>query len=431
MATRLTRLEPTEVRPATASRSLAEARAVADPIVSAVRAGGRRAMEAYALQFEEIEAGQSIVVPRERLEAARASLDAATEACLLRTHARIARFAEAQRASIQNVDVELSGGYRAGHRLLPIPAVGCYVPGGRFPLVSSLLMTAVPARVAGVPRVVVASPRPSEATLAAAHIAGVDDFLCIGGAHAIAALAYGCEHFDGVDFICGPGNRYVTAAKQLVFGDVGIDMLAGPSEVVVVADASCDAGLVAADLLAQAEHDVDACATLVTTDAAYVAEVEAELERALGELPDPSTAREALRRNGRAIACADFAEAAAICNVLAPEHLEVFLEGPMEVFESYGALFVGPRAGEVLGDYGVGPNHVLPTASSARARGGLSVFDFLRVATYLDGGPSPELEVPSVAAEADQVLADVVSLARVEGLEAHARAGELRRRREL
>ena len=279
-------------------------------------------------------------------------------------------------------------------------------------------MTAVTARAAGVERVIVASPRPAPTTLAAAAIAGADAFLAVGGAQAIAALAHGTETVRRVDFVCGPGNRWVTAAKQVVFGTVGIDSLAGPSELLVVADETSDPRTVAADLLAQAEHDVDALPVLIATSERVASSVDAELDAQLDALGE-SCARESLR-NGFATVARDQDQIVELCDALAPEHLAVMTERPEELgrrLRQCGALFLGAAAGEVLGDYGAGPNHVLPTGRGARARGGLSALDFVRVRTWLEMDSGPE---------AEQVTRDAVRLAELEGLTAHARSAACR-----
>ena len=289
-------------------------------------------------------------------------------------------------------------------------------------------MTAIPARVAGVEHVTLASPRPTATTLAAAALAGVDGVLAIGGAQAIASLAYGldgeerCDSpqgFEGlraVDFVCGPGNRFVTAAKRLVFGDVGIDMLAGPSELVVVADATTDPRLAAADLIAQAEHDPSARPLLVALDPRVAEAVDAELVRQLATLPTASVAIRALESTPAFIAT-DLDDACAICDRLAPEHLELHVRSPRDWLprlRNYGTLFLGAAAAEVFGDYGAGPNHCLPTRGGARFDSGLSVLHFVRVATWL------ELD------SASELAAATARFARLEGLEGHARAAEAR-----
>ena len=283
-------------------------------------------------------------------------------------------------------------------------------------------MTAVTARAAGVADVWVASPRPALVTLAAAWVAGADALLAVGGAHAIGALAYGAGPVPRVDVIVGPGNRWVTAAKQLVAGQVGIDMLAGPSELVVLADGDADAARIAADLLGQAEHDPDARPILVTWDPALPGRVDAALAAQLATLPTAVVAREAVA-NGFAVVCRDDAEALAVCNRLAPEHLEVLTadaERHVAGLRHYGGLFVGGASAEVFGDYGVGPNHVLPTGTAARFSGGLNVLHFSRVRTWLRLDDA-SLELPGL-------VADAAAFARLEGLEAHARSAEDRRR---
>ncbi len=279
-------------------------------------------------------------------------------------------------------------------------------------------MTAVTARAAGVREVWVASPRPSPETLAAAAIAGADAVLVAGGAHAIAALAYGAGDVPACDVVVGPGNRWVTAAKKLVAGDVAIDMLAGPSELVVLADATADAAWIAADLLGQAEHDVDARPVLVAVDAPDLVDaVQRELALQIEALPTAATARLALR-NGGAVVATDLDAAIELCDRLAPEHLEVMTADAAAVaarVDHYGGLFVGSRSAEVFGDYGAGPNHVLPTGGTARVTGGLSVLTFLRVRTWL--------RIDHVD---DRLRRDVIRLAQLEGLAAHAEAARRR-----
>jgi phosphoribosyl-ATP pyrophosphohydrolase/phosphoribosyl-AMP cyclohydrolase/histidinol dehydrogenase len=280
-------------------------------------------------------------------------------------------------------------------------------------------MTAVTARAAGVGEVWVASPKPVDVTLAAAAVAGADAVLAVGGAQAIAALAYGAGPVPACDVVVGPGNRWVTAAKKLVAGHVGIDMLAGPSELVVLADDSADPATVAADLLAQAEHDPDALPVLVTTSPGLADRVDDELERQLADLPTGETARAALD-SGFAVVSENLDQAVEVCDRLAPEHLQVLTGDADSVaarLTHWGGLFVGVHSAEVFGDYGVGPNHTLPTGGVARFKGGLSVFDFLRIHTWLRLDDGPELS---------GVARDAADLARLEGLEAHARAAERR-----
>jgi len=396
----------------------AEAIAVAAPIVAAVKARGEAALREYAERFSEVPPGGALFVERAVLDRALAALPAGDRARLERVAGRIRAFAEAQRRALGAVTVAIPGG-EAGHWIAPVERAGCYAPGGRYPLPSSVLMTAVTARAASVQAVWVASPRPSPMTLAAAALAGADGLLAAGGAHAIAALAYGAGPIAPCDVVVGPGNRYVTAAKQLISGHVAIDMLAGPSELVVFADDSADPAMIAADLLAQAEHDPDALPILVTLDSHLHARVEIELTRQLTDLPTADTARQALA-NGGVVVVSNVEEGIAACDALAPEHLELLLDNSTDIaprLAHFGALFIGAAAGEVLGDYGAGPNHVLPTGGSARSTGGLSVFTFLRVRTWLRVGD---------AAAARPLLEDAAWFGRAEGLEAHARSAERR-----
>ena len=386
-------------------------------IVDEVRSGGEAALRRCAERFGELAGSEKLVLGRDILEQAAAQLPPGQRALLERTAARIEDFALAQRAALRPVTVPLPGG-EAGHQVAAVERAGCYAPGGRYPLPSSVLMTAVTARAAGVREVWVASPRPAPITLAAAAVAGADALLAAGGAHAIAALAYGIGGSPPCDVVVGPGNRWVTAAKKLVAGDVGIDLLAGPSELVVLADRSADPELVAADLLAQAEHDPEALPVLVSTDAGLADAVDAALARQLDGLPTRDTAAAALA-NGFAVVVDGLDEAVAVCDRLAPEHLQVVTEdadGVAARLAHWGGLFIGAGSAEVLGDYGIGPNHTLPTGAVARFKGGLSVLDFLRVRTWLRMDTEPD----------EAVLRDAAALARLEGLEAHARAAERR-----
>ena len=392
--------------------------ATAEEIVGRVRAGGEAALREYALRFEERLSSDSLYLSKSDMQRELDALNDDDRTRLERIAARIAGFALAQRDALRPLTVDIAGG-TAGHTIAPIQRAGCYAPGGRYPLPSSVLMTAVTARVAGVESVWVASPRPAPITVAAAALAGADGLLAAGGAHAIAALAYGVGLVPPSDIIVGPGNDYVTAAKQIVSADVAIDMAAGPSELVVVADGSANPTLVAADLLAQAEHDVRAVPILIAVDEALVAAVEAEIERQLRDLPTGDVAVRALA-NGGAVTCGDLRDAVSLCNELAPEHLQLSVADPDSILpqlEHYGAVFIGETAAEVFGDYGAGPNHVLPTGRTARAAGGLSVLNFLRIRTWIRSDPTRS---------AAELAADSAWLARQEGLEAHARAAEAR-----
>src|SRR5213592_1964621 len=395
-----------------------EALAVAAPIVEAVRARGESALREYAEQFGDVPAGGPLFIETATLDRALAGLAAGDRARLERVAARIRTFAEAQKRALGPVSITVPGG-TAGHWIAPLERAGCYAPGGRYPLPSSVLMTAVTARTAGVKEIWVASPRPGPMTLAAAAIAGADGVLAAGGANAIAALAFGAGPVPACDVVVGPGNRYVTAAKQVVGSRVAIDMLAGPTELVIFADATASPTTIAADLLAQAEHDPDAVPVLVTLDHTHPDRVETELARQLGDLPTAEVARMALA-NGGVVVVATVDEGIAACDALAPEHLELCLGDAAAVaprVEHFGALFIGAGSAEVLGDYGAGPNHVLPTAGTARSQGGLSVYTFLRVRTWL------RIDDPATARP---LVEDAAWFGRIEGLEAHARSAERR-----
>jgi len=414
----LRRLRPSEIESALRQPVDAETLRQAGAIVEDVRMDGESALRRYAEQFGERQPGEQLVLERDDLEAALADLPQEQSALLARAGERIGAFAQAQRDALKDVVAPIPGG-QVGHTVEPVAIAGCYAPGGRFPLPSSVLMTAVTARIAGVQSVTVASPKPAPATLAAAAIAGADRLLAIGGAHAIAALAYGAGVVQRCDVIVGPGNKWVTAAKQIVSGSVGIDMLAGPSELAIIADDSADADTIAADLLAQAEHDTEAMPILITPSTALIDRVEEALANQLEKLPTADIARQALG-NGFAVLVGDLDEAAAVSDRIAPEHLELLVEDPPGLairIRSAGALFLGASAAEVLGDYGAGPNHTLPTGGAARFCAGLSVFDFLRVRTWLRIDDR---------AKARPLIEDAAAFARIEGLEAHARSAERR-----
>lgn len=394
----------------------AETRASAAAIVEDVRTRGEAAIREHGERFGDIEAGDALILDRAQLEATRGSIDGDRRRLLERTAARILAFAGAQRATLSDLDVAVPGG-RAGHRWIPVGVAGAYAPGGRHPLPSSVLMTAIPARVAGVDEVWVASPRPNALTIAAAACAGADGLLAVGGAQAIAALTFGVLS-PPCDVVVGPGNRWVTAAKQYLVGEIGIDALAGPSEIVVVADRSADPALVAADLLAQAEHDPDALPLLVTDDPELVRIVADRLADSLPGLATEEVAAAALA-GGRSVVVADLDEAIDVCEAIAPEHLALHVERPELLagrLRSYGSLFLGRGSAEVLADYGAGPNHVLPTGGTARFQSGLAVTSFLKSPTWM------ALTAPEILAE------DAAALAAIEGLEAHARAAMARMR---
>ena len=310
---------------------------------------------------------------------------------------------------------EFSPGRKLGWMVRPLSAVGCYVPSGRYPLPSTLLMTAVLAQTAGVQRMCVTSPKPSLEILACAHMLGIKEVYRVGGAQAIAALAFGTETIERVDRIVGPGNAYVAAAKKLLAGEVGIDFIAGPTEILILA-AEGDARIIAADMLAQAEHDVTASAMLLTTSEKLAAEVAEEIERQLKDLPTADVARQSIEKSSFIMIFKTMGEAAAFANKLAPEHLSLHDAFLLPLIQNAGTVFLGQNSPESAGDYAAGPSHVLPTSGVARLRGGLSVMDFVKLISVQELSPGALRELAPT----------ITTLARAEGLEAHARAVEVR-----
>ncbi len=416
--TLLKSLNPDEIAPGMIGAVDPEALVAARSIVEDVRARGVSAVREYAVRFGEWARGDPLVVARGAMRSALDAIDPEDRGALERAAERIERFARAQRESVQPLTMNIPGG-QAGHTIEPVRSAGCYAPGGRYPLPSSVLMTAITARIAGCERVVVATPGPDPVTLGACAIAGADEVLCVGGAHAIAALAFGFVGFAPVEMIAGPGNAYVTAAKSIVRDRVGIDMLAGPSELLILADGGADPVLVAADLLAQAEHDDLARPMLVTTDPGLVERVERELESQLETLRTRETARLALR-NGFVCLCASIDEAIEVSDRIAPEHLEIMMDDAEDVasrVRNAGGVFIGSRSAEVLGDYGAGPNHTLPTGGTARFSAGLSVMHFLRLRTWIRIDD---------AHDARGLVEDTARIASLERLHGHERAARLR-----
>jgi histidinol dehydrogenase len=392
-------------------------------IVKDVRRYGDRAVRRYTRMFDGVEPAV-LRVPKETISRSEAALDSSLREALRLAARNIRTFAEAQRAESRDFEIETSPGVFCGQRVVPIDRVGVYVPAGRFPLVSSLLMGAVPALVAGVSEIAVCSPPTSGSAvhpviLGAAGLLGLDELYAVGGAQAVAAMAFGTADMPRVDKIVGPGNRFVTAAKREVFGAVGIDLLAGPSEVLIVADGSADPAVAAADLLAQAEHDPEATAVLLTDSRSLAEAVREEAGRRLLELPDPAVAGRSMESRGLIVVVDDLKEAVEIANRRAPEHLE--LQGERVVawadrFRRYGALFIGASAGEVFGDYTAGTNHTLPTGTTARFASGLHVRDFLKFQTTL------RVEKKGI----ERLVPATRRLAECEGLAAHAAAAEAR-----
>lgn len=385
-------------------------------ILEAVQVRGDAALHGYAEQFESRTIDRLVWTKAEIEEGARACPEP-VQALLREAADRIRRYHEHQNDRGFRYT---EGGIELGQRVLPVRAAGVYAPGGKARYPSSVLMTAVPAKVAGVPRVVLATPRPTPEILAAAHIAGVDELLDAGGAQAIGALAYGTASVGRVDKIVGPGNLYVACAKRLVFGVVDIDGIAGPSEILVIADDEADPAVVAADLLSQAEHDEDAYALLVTVSRKQAEAVSAEVERQLALLPRRAVAEASIRDHGWAFVASSLEGAASMADSLAAEHLSLQVRDPdalLAKIHCAGAAFLGDHTPEAAGDYAAGPSHVLPTGGAARFSSPLGVYDFV-VRTSI-------IRYSKEAIRAQAPLLE--GLAELEGLDAHARAVSIRR----
>lgn len=395
-------------------------------IIAAVRQRGDDAVIEYTNRFDRlaVTAMAELTIPAERLEQAFVGLPAAQREALQHAAERIRIYHQRQKP--ESWQYSEADGTLLGQKVTPLDRVGIYVPGGKAAYPSSVLMNAVPAHVAGVREIVMVVPTPdgvlNELVLAAAHLAGVDRVFTLGGAQAVAALAYGTQSVPRVDKIVGPGNIYVATAKRAVFGQVGIDMIAGPSEILVVSDAGTDPDWLAMDLFSQAEHDEDAQAILVAWDAEHLEAVLASIERLLPTMEREAIIRESLARRGALILCDGREQALKLINRIAPEHLELSVEAPQAMAEGVrhaGAIFMGRYTAEVLGDYCAGPNHVLPTSGTARFSSPLGVYDFQKRSSLIQ-----------CSAEGADTLGRTASvLARGESLTAHARSAENRFKR--
>lgn len=397
---------------------------VAD-IITSVRTNGDEALVAYNTKFDN-NPNPTLAVSTEDIKAAYEVVDPQLIEAMKVAATHIEKFATAQKSTVQSLpEYEVAPGIRLGHRVLPVGACCCYVPGGNYPLFSSALMLAIPAKVAGVKKVYACSPvqkstgKIAPETLVAMDIAGVDTIYQIGGAQAIAAFAYGTNQIPSVDIIVGPGNQFVTEAKRQCYGQVGIDFIAGPSEVMVIADESADPEIIAADLLGQSEHDLLAKGILVCTDEMVAKQTVAAVTTQLSQLPTADIARKAWEVYGEVILVDDLNEAVNLANQLAPEHLELSVTSPEALIDdlyNYGSLFIGEYSAEVFGDYISGTNHTLPTLRAARYTGGVSVNTFMKTLTH-----------QTLSLEAVAVFGPSASLmARSEGLHAHANAVDIR-----
>ncbi|MFM2235364.1 MAG: hypothetical protein RL296_1023 [Actinomycetota bacterium] len=384
-----------------------EAMGVSAPIVADVRLRGDEALKEYRQRFDLVAINEPLYL------GAVGELEADLQQAVEQASRNIRSFAEKQ--LVTSWMSEFSDGRSLGQVVRPLNSVGVYVPAGRYPLISTLLMAVIPAQVAGVQNIVVACPHPSREILAVAKMLGVKQILHAGGAQAIAAMAYGTESVKPVQRIVGPGNAYVAAAKKLVSQDVAIDFVAGPSEILIVASRG-NAQWIAADMLAQAEHDVDARAILLTTDKEFALRVQAEIEIQLSSLSTAQIAQRAIIDNSAIVVCDATDSAFNLVNTIAPEHLSVEQKSDIERVNSAGSIFVGQYSTEAAGDYASGPNHILPTSGNAAVRGGLSVNDFVKVITVQELSKTALCELEPA----------VTALARAEGLEAHARSVETR-----
>ncbi|MDL2297983.1 histidinol dehydrogenase [Synergistaceae bacterium OttesenSCG-928-D05] len=401
---------------------------VAD-IIEDVRANGNAALFRYNEQFDAC-TRKNLRVSQDEIKEAYSQLTKQEIADIEQAAANIRDFARAQRETMRDLPAYTpKPGVTLGHKNIPVRACCCYVPGGGYPLYSSALMLAIPAKTAGVPRVAACSPtmrgtnKIHPKTLVAMDIAGADEIYAVGGAHAIAAFSYGTEQIAPVDLIVGPGNSYVTEAKRQCYGQVGIDFVAGPSEVLVIADETAEAGIIAADLLAQSEHDRVAKGIVVTTSEALAQAVIAEIEKQLATLETAELARASWNDYGEVILVDSLDEAVQIANEMAPEHLEIQTADSDAItagLYNYGSLFVGKYTAEVFGDYASGTNHTLPTLRAARYTGGVWVGTFLKTCTHQTFTKEATLEIAPLVAR----------LARGEGLEGHARAAEARLKEE-
>ncbi len=400
-----------------------ELQTTVDTIIQTVRTQGDVALLDYTSRFDGWTPAtpQALILPAERLHQAWETISTAQRTALQQAAARIQAYAERQKLeSWQETEAD---GTLLGQQITPLDRVGLYVPGGKAAYPSSVLMNALPAKVAGVPELIMVVPTPQGETnplvLAAAHLCGVTQAIAIGGAQAISALAYGTDTVPAVDKIVGPGNSYVAAAKRAVFGQVGIDMIAGPSEILVICDGQTNPDWVAMDLFSQAEHDEAAQAILLCPDADFICRVQDSIKRLLPTLQRQTIAATALRQRGALIQCRDLAEAATIANRIAPEHLELSVADPTDYVQQIrhaGAIFMGRYTSEPLGDYCAGPNHVLPTSGTARFSSPLGVYDFQKRTSLIMASPAGARHLGQTASV----------LARGEGLEAHARAAEYR-----
>ena len=389
-----------------------EAEQVVRPILAAVKKRGDAAVMEYARRFDGFDRAE-LRLPLGEVFGASGRVSSDFKRAMNQAARNIRKFAKLQMPVAKTK--QLSPGLQAGQIIRPLDVVACYVPSGRYPLPSTVLMTALTAQVAGVRRVCVTTPKPVPEILAAAQTASVSDVFLMGGAHAIAAFAYGTKTVPKADRIVGPGNIYVAAAKKLLAGEVGIDFVAGPTEILIIADEG-NPDWIAADMLAQAEHDPDASAILLTTSKKLALAVQKAIAGQLVSLPTAATAKVAIENNSAVILVPSLEDACHLSNSFAPEHLSLHDPELLPLIRHAGGIFLGPMSPEAAGDYAAGPNHVLPTSGAARLRGGLSAADFVKVIA------TQSLDIKALK----RLAPAITTLARAEGLEAHARSVEVR-----
>ncbi len=395
------------------SARMAEAEALVRPILDDVRKRGDKAVIEYARRFDNLE-GSSLAVSPDAIR--KAKLPATMRSALRTASANIRAYAKLQLPESRAISP--APGLRLTQIIRPLDCVAAYIPSGRYPLPSTLMMTVIPAKVAGVRTICATSPRPTGVIVGTAGFLKVDQLFRIGGAHAIAAFAFGTKTVPRADRIVGPGSIWVAAAKKIIAGETGIDFVAGPTEILIIADKG-DASWIAADMLAQAEHDTDSSAILLTKSKKLAADVARHIEAQLKTLPTADVARVAINRNSAIVLVDSAAEAVDLCNRFAPEHLSLHDRSLLGGIRHAGSVFLGPYSTEAAGDYASGPNHVLPTSGVARMRGGLSAADYVKVISVQQLSPGA----------LSRLTPAVTTLARAEGLEAHARSVEIRRAR--
>ncbi|MCS4269775.1 MULTISPECIES: histidinol dehydrogenase [Raoultella] len=418
IADRVTWIKHPQGQDEKADRTLTE---TVSAIIARVRQDGDEALRDYSRQFDNL-VPQQFEVTADEIAQALADMDPQTRRDSEFAIAQVRRFAQAQFATMLPLEVETLPGVHLGHRIIPLQSVGCYVPGGRYPILSAPVMSIVPATVAGCEQIIACLPPGAHpAMIAVCHLAGAHRIFKVGGAQAIAAMAWGSESIPAVDKIVGPGNAYVNEAKRQAFGKVGIDALAGPSEIFTVADENADPRILAADLLAQAEHDVHTRVGLATTSEDIAKRTLAEIERQLGNLPTAATAGEAWRRQGEIVVCETEEQLIAFADHIATEHLQVHTRDPHATaakIRHYGSLFIGQNASVVFSDKCCGTNHTLPTMAAARYTGGLWVGAYVKICTH------QWIDEHGIAAIAEPAIRQ----SRTEGMQGHRRAAEIRLR---